>query len=210
MKTFLLGISVGGGCIAHCGSVLLPMLLCESRRRWHLAGLFLLARLCGYLVFAVISYYTGILFLKIRFERVMIEGGIFILLSILLFRYAWNLKSSIDCLSHCGGENGKNNFQGFRKNARAYAIKAGFLTGLSLCAPFLAVIVEGTQQLNLLGSLTSFLCFYLGTTVVFFPVILTGVLSRGKVIRQIGFLCGFLASGVYFLQGSMLIMGGAL
>jgi hypothetical protein len=41
MKTFLLGLSAGGACMAHCGSILLPLLLCQKTRRWKLAAGFL-------------------------------------------------------------------------------------------------------------------------------------------------------------------------
>jgi hypothetical protein len=210
VKALLLGLSVGGGCVAHCGSVMLPMLLCEQRRRWSLAAIFLIARLFGYLVFAALSFYGGSLLAKIPFDHSAFEAGVFILLSLFLFRYAWKFREPADCSGGCLGSTPRADFAGFRKGALSYSLQAGLLTGLSLCAPFIAVIAEGVQQESLMQSMGSFLWFYLGTTMVLIPVLAGGMVRRGEIVRQIGFLTGLLAAAIYLLQGVMLIIRGVL
>lgn len=204
MKALLLGFSVGGGCIAHCGSVLLPMLLCERRRRWSLAAVFLAARLLGYLLFAIASFYGGTLLAKLPVSHALLEAVVFVLLGLFLFRYAWRLRDSASCSTVCVGT--KPDFAGFRKRAFYYALQAGLLTGLSLCAPFVAVISEGSRQPNLMQSLISFLWFYLGTTLMLLPVLAGGLAKRGNTARHIGLLTGLFASAIYFLQGTFLIV----
>ena len=206
MKALLLGFSVGGGCIAHCGSVLLPMLLCERRRRWSLAAVFLAARLLGYLLFAIASFYGGTLLAKLPVPHALFEAVVFVLLGLFLFRYAWRLRDSADCATTCVGTTPKADFAGFRKSAFYYALQAGLLTGLSLCAPFVAVIAEGSRQPNLIQSLISFLWFYLGTTLMLLPVLAGGLAKRGNIARQIGLLTGLFASAIYLLQGTFLIV----
>jgi len=210
MKTFILGISVGGGCIAHCGSVLLPMLLCEKQKRWTLAGLFLLARLCGYLVFALGSYYIGHrLVLLQRWDRCFMEGIVFVIMGALLFRYAWKLRGEAGCRGNaCGDGGGLNAFRRFKKHAQNYALQAGFMTGVSLCTPFLIVVLQGATEAGPWASVGAFLSFYLGTTVLLLPVLLGGVLSRGIVARQIGTLCGFLCGAMYVIQGCAVLVEG--
>ena len=206
MKALLLGLSVGGGCIAHCGSVLLPMLLCERRRRWSLATVFLAARLIGYLLFAIVSFYGGALLAQLPVSHSLLEAVVFILLGVFLFRYAWRLRDSASCAIACTGAKPKADFAGFREGALVYALQAGLLTGLSLCAPFVAVIAEGSRQPNLMQSLISFLWFYLGTTLMLLPVLAGGLAKRGDTARHIGLLTGLFASAIYFLQGIFLIV----
>ena len=208
VNTFLLGISVGGGCIAHCGSVLLPMLLCEKRKRWTLAGLFLVARLFGYIVFALVSYGIGSRLDSLHWNRFLLEGIVFVVMGALLLRYAWSLRNDINCASSCGTGDGAEAFKRFKYNARNYALQAGFATGISLCTPFLLVVMEGATSTGPLASVLAFLSFYLGTTVLLLPVLLGGVLSRGAVVRQIGYLCGFLCGGVYIIQGCVVLVEG--
>ena len=205
MKALLLGFSVGGGCIAHCGSVLLPMLLCERQQRWSLAAVFLAARLFGYLLFAIASFYGGALLAKLPLPHALLEAVIFILLGVFLFRYAWKLRDPASCATVCVAKP-KADFVGFREGAFLYALQAGLLTGLSLCAPFVAVISEGSMQPNLMQSLISFLWFYLGTTLMLLPVLAGGLAKRGNTARQIGLLTGLFAAAIYFLQGTFLIV----
>ena len=207
MKTLILGMSIGGGCIAHCGTVLLPLLLCETRRRWYLAVLFLGARFFGYLLFALVSFYAGSLLANLSYDRGLMEGGLFLLLGFLLARYALRLRDTLDCSSGCGKRDSVN-FELFRKSGKNYAIQAGFLTGLSLCTPFLAVLTESLHKGSFLAVLGAFFWFYLGTTIILLPILVGGILSRGIVIRQIGLLCGMLAAVIYFFQGAILLIGG--
>ena len=85
MTTFLLGLGAGGGCLAHCGQALLPMLLCERQRRLRLAAAFLAARLGGYCLVALAVFLVGRLAGANGFAwSPLLEGLVFIALGLYL------------------------------------------------------------------------------------------------------------------------------
>jgi hypothetical protein len=209
MTTFLLGLSVGGGCLTHCGPVLLPLLLCEDARRWRLAFAFLAARLCGYVlvataVFAACHYSGGVVK---AINGPLLEAVVFLLLGILLLRYSLNAKREV-CGGTCAGKDNAKAFERFRKGGARFALRSGFLTGLGLCAPMVAIIAEGARQETFLGTLAAFLFFFLGTTAVLVPLFACGFACGGKTkaVREIGFVAGLIAAAFYLLQGSFLII----
>ena len=208
-QTFLLGLSMGGGCLAHCGSVLLPLILCERRKRWTLAMWFLSARLVGYLLFAVVSAIVGGAIAKGGFGGPILVSCVSLLMGSLMIRYGWNLRREVSCEGGCSqhGSGDRGKFSRFRKGAKGYALKAGFLTGISFCTPFMVVAFEGVKGAGVWASIGVFLCFYLGTTLLLIPVLVGGILTRGTVIRQIGFLCSFVCGGLYLLQGTAGVIG---
>ena len=209
MTTFLLGLSIGGGCLTHCGPVLLPMLLCENGRRWRLAFAFLAARLCGYALVATAvfaaSHYSGGVVKTINGP--LLEAIVFLLLGILLLRYGLNAKREV-CGSTCAGKDTAKAFERFRKGGALFAMRSGFLTGLGFCAPMMAIIAEGARQETLPGTLAAFLFFFLGTSVVLVPLFACGFACGGrtKAIREIGFLAGMAAAALYLLQGTLLLI----
>jgi sulfite exporter TauE/SafE len=209
MKSLLLGLSIGGGCIAHCGSVLLPILLCEQQKRWKLTGLFIGSRLLGYLLFAVASVLLGkIIILPNFLSSSLFDGLISIVLGCVLLYYGFQLSSELECDSSSCQPPGKpqTSFERFKKGSAVYATRAGFLTGLSLCAPFLVIMADIGVSANMYEGILNILLFYIGTTVVLLPIMLGGYLSRFLIARQIGCLSAFLGGGIYGLQGIFKIL----
>lgn len=209
MTTFLLGLSVGGGCLTHCGPVLLPLLLCETARRWKLAATFLIARLCGYALVASATFFAGRVLNATApwLHAGLFEAALYLLLGACLLRYGLNAKRET-CEGHCSGKDNASAFGKFRKSGSAFAARTGFLTGLGLCAPMLAIVAEGAREKTYWGTLGTFLLFFLGTSAVLIPVFACGFACGGRTqaIRQIGFLAGFLAAGLYLLQGTYLLI----
>jgi sulfite exporter TauE/SafE len=208
MKTFLLGLSAGGACMTHCGSILLPLLLCQKTRRWKLAAGFLMARLTGYLVFALISLGAGRWIADPNnFQHIpFLEASVLILLGFCLLRHGWSLRGPTCDAGACGLQNGPERFRSFRESGIHYALKTGFLTGFSLCVPFVALLIDGLQQTSISRGLMTFLAFYVGTTAMLLPVLAGGLAFRGTVSRQIGFLTGSIAATIYLLQGIHLLI----
>lgn len=209
MTTFLLGLSVGGGCLTHCGPVLLPMLLCESARRWKLAIAFLAARLCGYTLVAtavfVVSQYAGGMTKLVN--GVLVEAVVFILLGACLLRYSLNAKKEV-CGGGCAGKDNANTFERFRKGGARFAARSGFLTGLGFCAPMMAIVAEGARQSTFFGTVAAFLFFFLGTSAVLIPLFACGFACGGKTkaVREIGFIAGLIAAAIYLMQGTYLLI----
>jgi|GEM_PF-5483736 hypothetical protein len=188
--TFLLGLSLGGGCLAHCGPALLPLVLSQGSRKVLLAALFLAGRLAGYLLaslFFVVS--ARVLAGAFEFLRTAaFAGAVQLVLAIVLFRYAVAMRR--ECRASCGGD-GREVFARFRSGKIRYALHAGFLTGLSFCAPMLALAAECAGG-GYFHGLVSALAFFLGTSAVLIPVVACGILCRGRAAAEVGFFaaCG--------------------
>ena len=87
LQGFLLGLSTGATCLAYCAPVLVPYLLGEAKSirqtAWTLSR-FMLGRLLGYLVFAVIAWLTGSWLGLLTERRETLLGSVYILLAALL------------------------------------------------------------------------------------------------------------------------------
>ena len=209
MTTFLLGLSAGGGCLAHCGPVLLPMLLCEEARRWRLAGAFLAARLCGYALVALAVFALGRLSggAGNLVHGTLFTAAIYLLLGAFLVRYSLNEKRKT-CGGVCSPKDNATAFARFKSGGAAFAARTGFLTGLGFCAPMMALVAEGARQGTFYGTAWTFLLFFLGTSAVLVPLFACGFACGGrtKAIREIGFLAGLAAAALYLLQGTLLLI----
>jgi hypothetical protein len=208
MTTFLLGLSLGGGCLTHCGPVLLPMLLCEGARRLRLAAAFLAARLCGYaLVAAAVWAFGRFAGAAALFNSRFFGAAVELLLGAYLLVYSLRAKKTT-CGEDCAAGGGKTAFARFKQGGAAFAARTGFLTGLGFCAPMMALVAEGTRQGSFLGTAWTFFLFFLGTSAVLVPLFACGFACGGrtKTIREIGFLAGLAASALYLFQGTMLLI----
>jgi hypothetical protein len=189
--TFLLGLSLGGGCLAHCGPALLPLVLSQGSRKALLAALFLAGRLAGYLL-AAILFVTSERLLAVVFDFIRtaaFAGAVQLVLALVLFRYALAMRR--ECSASCAGGDSREVFARFRAGKIRYALQGGFLTGLSFCTPMLALAGECASGGYAHGVISA-LAFFLGTSAVLVPVVACGILCRGRAAAEIGFFaaCG--------------------
>jgi hypothetical protein len=184
------------------------MLLCENARRWRLAGTFLAARFCGYALLMLAAYGFGRLSSGMTglVDEGLFQAAMSLFLGALLLRYSLKAKNEA-CAATCTGNGNREAFGRFRGNGTRFAARSGFLTGLGLCAPMMAIVAEGSRQETLLGTATSFFHFFLGTSAVLLPLFACGFVCGGrtKTLRTVGFLAGFLAGAVYLLHGLHLL-----
>lgn len=205
LKTFILGLSLGGGCLAHCGPALLPLVLVQGGRKLRLSALFLLGRLAGYLAAALV-FTLSARFLSGRFEvlKSPLFGGIVaLLLSAVLVRHALTLRR--ECASTCAAGDSRNAFARFRENRVRFALQGGFLTGLGFCAPMLALAAECAGG-GVAHGIVSALAFYAGTSAILIPVVACGILCRGRGAALVGFYSALLAAALYFWQALPLLL----
>jgi sulfite exporter TauE/SafE len=208
VNTYLLGLSVGGGCLAQCGPALLPILLCEERRRWKLAAAFLASRLFGYASVALLLFLLGrAAGLAEAFRRSALpEGLVLLILGGVLVRHGLRLKRRACGDAGCAAPGTAKAFGRFRDDALLFACRAGFLTALGLCAPMLAFATQALTQSSPADAALSLAGFFMGTTTVLLPLFIGGFACKGAAVRQIGFLCGLLAGAMYLFQGSFIII----
>jgi len=207
MEPLLLGLSNGTICLAYCAPVLVPFFLGEgagTRRNIPLLLEFLLGRLIGYLVFAVLAWMLGLLLLPTLVWHQVIFGGAYLLLAILLVVYGFsNLKS------RCSWESAPGRLKTLLLRwPAAVPLALGLLTGLNLCPPFLLAMTRAAATPGILHSVRFFVLFFVGTSIYFLPIPLVGAFSSLKSLQVVGRLaCGIM--GVYYSYlGIVMLHGG--
>jgi len=207
MKGFLLGLANGTVCLAYCAPVIVPYLLGEGQtlyRNYLELGKFLVGRLLGYLLFAVLAWSLSLLVAGRSAYREMIFGASYILLAGLLIYYCFRKTKSFCAAEH---------FQGFLSgwfaaNRFLLPLVMGFLTGLNLCPPFLLAFTSAVSGGSLWSSLAFFSAFFLGTSLFFIPVPILGIVKRTAVLRTIGKMAAGIIGCYYLYQGIIIFIGG--
>lgn len=205
-EAFFLGLSNGVSCVAYCAPVLLPYLLGEGKGvlgNCLLTGQFLLGRLLGYLLFAILAWAAGRILLPEGPRHDLLIGFAYGLFAVLLIHYGF-FKMNPPCEAGCTRT--YHRFLSLQK-ASLPAV-AGLVTGLAFCPPFLLAFTGAAGQGNLMGSLVFFISFFAGTSILFLPAPFVGFSRRFEVLQQVGRMAAGLM-GLYFLySGIILIIGG--
>ncbi len=152
-----LGLSSGPVCLASCGPVLLPWLAAERRGTQATAvalGQFLAGRLAGYLAFGAVVWLAGAAIPPDARVRAAVFGASHVAIAFALGWYVFHPR---------------RNCPPGRRAAAPLAL--GLLTGLNLCAPFIAAAVRASESATLVGSLAYFAAYFAGTSVWFAPAI---------------------------------------
>ena len=159
-QALALGLASGPACVASCGPVVIPSLLAERaglRINVRYLSTFLATRLLGYLVFATVAWELGALLTLPVSGRLWVFATIHLLLGFVLLWYAYSVGRS--CTQACAGsELVTIGAPAGRKVPAAAAL--GFLTGVSLCPPFVAAGVRAAEAANLVGALVFFTVFF--------------------------------------------------
>lgn len=207
LEGFLLGLSNGVSCVAYCAPVLLPYLIGEGKgifRNFLLTGQFLLGRLLGYLMFAVLAWFTGKMLLPEGSRHDMVIGCAYGLFAGLLVHYGF-FKTNVPC--RAAGCTGTRLRLMSAEQASLPAV-SGLVTGLAFCPPFLLAFTGAAGQASLAGSLIFFFSFFAGTSILFLPAPFVGFFKGVGALRQIGRMAAGVM-GFYFLySGIILIIGG--
>ncbi|HNX51118.1 MAG TPA: sulfite exporter TauE/SafE family protein [Thermoanaerobaculaceae bacterium] len=206
----VVGLAGGTGCLATCGPVLLPYLLAEEgRSRWQsllALGQLLLGRLVGYLAIGLLAWLAGMTVLASPRWRAWLVGVAYLGVAVLMVAYGFSPASR-----RCAATPGAGLLARVRARWPALLPAAlGLLTGLNLCPPFVVAIARAADAGGLLGSLTFFSAFFVGTSVYLVPLPLLGWLRRPEAVRTTARLAAGVV-GVYFAYlGLVNLIGGLL
>jgi sulfite exporter TauE/SafE len=211
-EALLLGLATGPVCLASCGPVVLPWMLVQPRGvRTHTRQLsiFLTARLSGYLLFAAMVWLAGSVISRAWSGRSWLFGGIQVLLAIGLLIYAAGWPHARCALSDPPASNSPQPLVQIGAAPRprpSGAVTLGFLTGISLCPPFLVAGVRAAQLHSLAAALFFFAVFFFGTAVWFAPFLSLGVVRRTPSFLIVARIVAVLLACWYaFSGGSALI-----
>lgn len=206
-EALLLGLASGPACVASCGPVLIPSLLAEDKG-WRLnaryLATFLSTRLLGYLLFAALAWQLGSLVSIQPSLRTAVFGTIHLLLATALLWYARAVGRP--CAKSCArselvtiGAAGKKGIPG--------AAVFGFLTGVSLCPPFLAAGLRAAELGSAGAALLFFAAFFVGTSVWFVPFMGLGCVQRNEAVTTVARMTLVLIAGYYGFLGILTLVG---
>lgn len=205
MEGFLLGLSHGTTCLAHCAPVIVPYFLGEgSDRRKNILNLsgFLSGRLVGYLVFGVVAWLFGSAISEFPLFRNLLFGTVFLLLSISM---------AYSGLSDSKGKCIVKSVRGFLRHPFfmkkwMLTILLGILTGINFCPPFLLAFSSSASDGSLAHSLFYFFTFFLGTALYFLPLAFLGVLNKESHMQTIGKMMSVIMAVYFFYRGFFMIV----
>lgn len=209
LEAFFLGLSSGAICLAYCAPVLVPCMMggmgvCGLRSDSMAVLRFLIGRLLGYLLFAVLAWYLGRSLTRMDpFQEVFLGGG-YLVLSLLLVPYAL-----FDRKTSCA----RSPITAVAKSMTSpifLPVAAGLASGLNFCPPFLLAMVAGARAGTLQGSLFFFFAFFLGTSVFFIPFPFLGMLRRFPAVRTIGKMAAGIIGLYYAYLGLTILIGGVI
>lgn len=171
-----------------------------------LTAQFLLGRLAGYLLFAILAWMTQQVLLKDFHYHSLFYGAAYLLLAVTLFIFGFRKPKTV-----CAGSMLHNRItSGLDGENRPWMpLSIGFLTGLNFCPPFLLAFTGAAGTGSLWGSLFFFATFFLGTSIYFIPAPFLGMFGRNPVWRQIGRWAALIV-GVYYLYLGLVTMIGGL
>jgi sulfite exporter TauE/SafE len=155
-----LALSTGPYCLISCAPVALPFLFAEEmsgKQNAQYVTLFLVGRMVGYLLFAVLLWIVG----QVHFSSLTSTGGqaahtiIYLVLGILMVTSG--IAHTFPGKTVCA-------MAGVNRQVRGKAAVFGFLTGLNLCPPFLAAAARVLERANLSWGIAFFLMFLTATS----------------------------------------------
>jgi sulfite exporter TauE/SafE len=189
---FLLGLSTGPICMATCLPIVLPFAVSEdggnsASQRWFFLARFLVGRLAAYAATGVI---TGLIATRLGFAGTKISTYACMVLSLLLIAYG--LGARVKHVGFC-----RLVTRGVAAHFFPYLL--GFLTGLSVCPPFLlALSYVMERSANVMFAVVFFLSFFCATSMYVLPIGLLGHLPRQDWLRMVGRFAAVIA-GIFFL-----------
>jgi len=207
IESFLLGLSSGTVCLAHCAPVLVPLFLGEGDHVGKNAislSVFLAGRLVGYLAFSIVAWGAGQLLLSSPQYREIVFGGAYIILAVAMVVYGLFISKE-----YCAAKSLKGTFSRFFVDRIWIMTTAmGFLTGINLCPPFLLAFSSSAYQTSLWQSITLFMMFFLGTAVYFIPLVFMGLFKFHDKLRIIGKMTAVIMAVYFLYRGTIMLIGG--
>jgi len=206
-EALVLGLASGPACIASCGPVLVPSLLAERsglKLSSRYLALFLAARLAGYLLFAAMAWEAGALLTFSAPKRAFLFALIHILLASVLLRFAHAVGRAC---AHATAPAQLVTIGAPRNHPVPGAAVLGFLTGVSLCPPFVAAGVRAAEMASVAAALLFFTVFFAGTTVWFVPLAGMGWIRRNEAVTTVARMAMVLIALYYLVIGLSTLIG---
>ena len=207
-EALVLGLASGPACIASCGPVVVPSLLAEHagiRLNTRYLSTFLGARFLGYLLFCCRGLGTW----RSGIARAGATHGPDWRDSYLAGWRAALVRITLPGMLVRSGVSGSGlvSIGVTRKRGVPGAAALGFLTGLSLCPPFVAAGVRAAELGSVAAALLFFAVFFIGTSVWFVPFVGLGCVARNEAVTTVARMAMVLISLYYAYLGMTILLG---
>jgi sulfite exporter TauE/SafE len=209
MEGFMLGLSSGTLCLAYCSPVLVPYFMTNPRSTpGNFLDLFnfLLGRVGGYLLFAIIAWRAGWMWHINSSAKPVVLGSVYILLAIFLLVYNLGHRDT-PCAAKPFLISSKHMLT---ENKLLAPVILGLLTGINLCPPFLLIFTKVSTLGSITDSIFYFLMFFLGTCLYFLPLPFIGLLPQKTVLQTVGRFTSVIVAFFYIYTGVIELIGGYL
>jgi hypothetical protein len=163
---------------------------------------FLGARFLGYLLFAAVAWQLGVLVALPPATRLFVMGVVHVLLAGVLLWYAYSVGHA-----HARSSSELVTIGVARKRRLSGPAALGFLTGLSLCPPFVIAGVRAAQLDSVAAALLFFAVFFVGTSIWFAPLVSLGCLRRSEAVTTVARMAMVVIAVYYLFLGSAMLMG---
>lgn len=204
LSAFILGLSSGIACISVCLPGVVPILLgrrstvAQSAR---FVAVYLSGRWCAYLIAAVITTLFSAAIYDIISDRIVMIITQFALALIMILFAAGKLSSKcINPLKH------KRLRVFLKKHDSLLPVAMGFITSVSLCPPFVSLVLQTAGEQSMVRTIGVFTMFFLGTLPYFLPVPLLGLSRREGVFKIIGHYAAAIMGCVYLYNAIKLMI----
>lgn len=204
LSAFILGLSSGIACISVCLPGVVPILLgrrstvAQSAR---FVAVYLSGRWCAYLIAAVITTLFSAAIYDIISDRVVMIITQFALALIMILFAAGKLSSKcINPLKH------KRLRVFLKKHDFLLPVAMGFITSVSLCPPFVSLVLQTAGEQSMVRTIGVFTMFFLGTLPYFLPVPLLGFSRKEGVFKIIGHYAAAIMGCVYIYNAIKLMI----
>jgi len=205
-EAFALGLASGPACVASCGPVLVPSLLGEQaglRLHGRYLTVFLGARLLGYLLFAAVAWELGTLLSLPPTVRTVVYGSVHLLLAAALLWHAIRLGHRHAAAAPELVTIGARRHWRLPHSAAVF----GFLTGISLCPPFVVAGVRAASLGSLAAAVSFFAFFFVGTSIWFVPFAGISFIRRDEAVATVARMAMVIIACYYALIGIMFLAG---
>ena len=199
-------MSSGIACISVCLPGVLPILL--GRRSTvaqsaKFVAVFLSGRWLAYLIAAALTALFSAAIYDVVSNKIVMIATQFLLAAIMILFAAGKLSSKcINPLKH-------KRLRTFLKNHdNLLPVIMGFITSISLCPPFVTLVLQTAGEQSLMRTVGLFTMFFIGTLPYFLPVPIIGLSRRNAVFKVIGRYAAAIMGCVY-LYNAIAIMHNA-
>ncbi|MBN1596331.1 sulfite exporter TauE/SafE family protein [candidate division FCPU426 bacterium] len=199
---WLLGVALSPACLGVCLPLMVPFFSAEQRTalaNWKALLFFFAGRLAGYALMGLGAGWLGQDYFNRGQATGWVEGLVFLLMGLLLTAYA--LLNSFPQWSFCVFLH-----RNLLQDRTPFIL--GLLTGINICPPFLAVLLEAARTQGPLEGALVLVAFFLGTSLILLPLPMIGILAKESALR----LTGRVAAGVvgiwFFIRGVFTLLSG--